>query len=89
MQQKKAQLIQRYNTAAVWQQYNPILLLGEIGIESDTGKAKFGDGVTAWNSLGYFINMQPSQPYAAGAGAIIDAHGALSTQLQYIDVEEV
>jgi hypothetical protein len=32
---------------------NQVLYAGEIGIESDTGKFKIGDGTTAWNSLGY------------------------------------
>lgn len=40
-------------TAAAWTAANPILLNGEIGLESDTHKIKLGDGVTAWNSLAY------------------------------------
>ena len=31
-------------TAAQWSAANPVLLAGEIGIESDTRKFKFGDG---------------------------------------------
>ena len=41
-------------TAADWVSANPVLLAREIGQETDTGKIKLGDGVTAWNSLGYF-----------------------------------
>ena len=41
-------------TAAEWTSTNPILLTGEIGIESDTKWSKVGDGSTAWNSLEYF-----------------------------------
>jgi hypothetical protein len=48
----------RNGTAAEWSSANPTLLSGEIGIESDTRKHKYGDGVTAWNSL----------PYAASSG---------------------
>ena len=44
----------RRDVAADWTANNPILLLGEPGIETDTGKLKFGDGVTAWSSLAYF-----------------------------------
>ena len=40
--------------AAKWTSNNTVLLDGEWGIESDTNKAKQGDGVTAWNSLPYF-----------------------------------
>ena len=32
---------------------NPTLGAGEIGIETDTGRIKIGDGSTAWNSLSY------------------------------------
>jgi len=44
---------QRRDTAANWTAENPTLLAGEIGIESDTGKIKIGNGSTAWASLGY------------------------------------
>ncbi len=42
-------------TASEWTAGNPILEPGEWGKETDTGKMKNGDGVTAWNSLGYSI----------------------------------
>lgn len=32
---------------------NPVLALGETGIETDTLLLKFGDGVRHWNSLPY------------------------------------
>lgn len=44
----------KQDPAADWTSRNPVLGQFEIGIESDTGKAKLGDGVTAWNSLSYF-----------------------------------
>ena len=43
----------RRKTAAGWTSSNEVLLQGEIGLETDTGKFKFGDGSTAWNSLAY------------------------------------
>jgi hypothetical protein len=43
----------RNGTAAQWTSANPTLAAGEVGIETDTKKQKFGDGTTAWNSLGY------------------------------------
>jgi hypothetical protein len=39
--------------ASSWSSINPILLEGEIGLETDTRKFKFGDGDNAWNSLKY------------------------------------
>lgn len=44
----------RRRTAASWASVNEVLYLGEIGLERDTGKFKFGDGVRPWNSLPYY-----------------------------------
>lgn len=43
----------RHGAAATWTGTNPTLLLGERGIETDTGFEKSGDSSTAWNSLPY------------------------------------
>lgn len=43
----------RRGTAAEWTTANPILAAGEMGIETDTRKFKFGDGTTPWNTLAY------------------------------------
>jgi hypothetical protein len=43
----------RNDTVANWTAADPVLLTGEVGVESDTGKFKIGDGSTAWTSLGY------------------------------------
>ena len=50
-----AKIIQiRRDTSTNWQTINPTLAQGELGYETDTGKLKIGDGVTAWNDLPYF-----------------------------------
>ena len=41
----------RRDTAANWLQANPILAAGEPGLETDTGKTKYGDGVTPYALL--------------------------------------
>lgn len=41
------------NTAAWFTSNNPVLGSRQIGKETDTGKEKHGDGVTAWNGLHY------------------------------------
>ncbi len=46
-------------TSAEWTAENPVLELGEWGKETDTSKMKNGDGVTAWNSLGYTVVVDP------------------------------
>ena len=48
---------QRRGTAAQWTGANPILAVGEIGFETDTGKFKIGDGTNHWDDLSYFQNM--------------------------------
>jgi hypothetical protein len=48
-----ASLQHKRGTAAALTAANPVLPVGEIGIETDTNKFKIGDGTTAWNSLSY------------------------------------
>lgn len=49
-----AQTIQlRRGTGTQWTTANPILAVGEIGLELDTSLHKIGDGSTAWNDLEY------------------------------------
>lgn len=49
----------RRGNASQWGTVNPILADGEQGLEKDTGRRKVGNGVTAWNALGY----EGTQPY--------------------------
>ncbi|WP_019152257.1 hyaluronate lyase N-terminal domain-containing protein [Alistipes senegalensis] len=68
----KGKFLPQYRTAAQWSAANPVLLAGEIGIESDTRKFKFGDGATAWNSLGYAGSGGDSAERLSGALEITD-----------------
>ena len=47
----------RRGTAAQWASANPVLTAGEMGLETDTRKFKFGTGSVQWNSLGYGIGV--------------------------------
>lgn len=40
-------------TEAAWMVKNPVLLPGEIGFNSATGRMKVGDGVSRWSELPY------------------------------------
>ena len=57
-QSVKARVANLYLTASEWASQNPVLNAGELGIESDTGKFKIGDGANTWNDLSY--NSQES-----------------------------
>lgn len=45
----------RRGTASQWTSANPVLDAGEMGVETDTQRSKFGDGTTAWASLTYTV----------------------------------
>jgi hypothetical protein len=62
-----AKMKQRTDSAANWTSDNPILLKGEMGVETDTGLCKFGDGSTAWNDLSYAYDK-----YGAAAAVVVN-----------------
>jgi hypothetical protein len=43
----------RNDTAANWTSANPILAVGELGLETDTGQYKIGNGVATWTARPY------------------------------------
>lgn len=54
---RKILISARRDTSSTWQSVNPILGNGEIAFETNSGKAKLGDGVTSWNSLRYLSDI--------------------------------
>jgi len=50
-----ARLRLRRDTASAWTAANPVLLLGEVGIETDTRNFKVGNGSSAWSALSYYL----------------------------------
>lgn len=45
---------------------NPVLAAGEIGIDTDSGEMKLGDGATAWNDLSAISNGATSSTVDGG-----------------------
>lgn len=43
----------RNDLAETWKTKNPVLLKGEMGVETDTRKIKIGDGKSTWTTLAY------------------------------------
>lgn len=77
----------RRGTAAAWTSANPVLSAGEMGIETDTQRSKFGNGSTAWNSLPYSVGDSSgigtidwtsvlNKPEVSVAGDDVDGGGA-------------
>ena len=54
MAETKMRIKIRRDVSTQWTSVNPLLLIGEQGYETDTGKMKVGDGSSRWNSLPYF-----------------------------------
>jgi hypothetical protein len=52
----------RRDTSANWEINNPVLLLAEMGYETDTNQAKFGNGIDPWNDLAYFAPVGDTGP---------------------------
>ena len=45
----------RRGTAAQWSSANPVLAAGEIGLETDTLRTKYGNGTSTWTALSYSV----------------------------------
>lgn len=56
----KGKFLPQYRTATQWSAADPVLLRGEIGVESDTRKFKFGNGVNHWTDLKYANEAYPA-----------------------------
>ena len=56
----------RRGLAANWTSSNPTLAEGELGLETDTGKFKVGNGVNQWTGL----------PYSSGVAGATGATGS-------------
>lgn len=101
MESRDTHIIYRYNTAANWQEANPILMQGEFGVEIEEDpnhpgqyinkqlQIKAGDGHTRWNSLGYIIVKadEPGPEYTIGDGLELLSNDRLSACLLYDIVE--
>lgn len=73
----------RRDTAANWTTANPVLAEGEVGIETDTRKQKFGDGSTAWNSLSYSNGDMKQNVLTAGSNIQINGDTISATNTTY------
>lgn len=47
-------MLQRRGTASQWTSADTVLAAGELGVETDTGQFKIGNGIATWTLLPYF-----------------------------------
>lgn len=73
-----ARICPRRDTAANFTSANPVLESGEMGRETDTGKVKFGDGTTAWNSLAYWTPATDAETVRDVIGAALVAGSGIT-----------
>lgn len=55
-------ILLRRDSSENWNDANPILLDGEPGYETDTGKMKIGNGSNSWSDLDYYGGTGPVGP---------------------------
>jgi hypothetical protein len=72
-----ARIVFRRDTATAWTTANPVLLNGELGLETDTRKLKIGDGASTWGSLAYYSTSGGG----GGGNTILSGSGAPSSGL--------
>jgi len=73
-------------TNAEWIAANPILVLGEFGLATDTGVLKLGDGTTHWNDLrGFRFSPIPE----VGSVLFVGADGTVQGAIDRIKFEDV
>jgi hypothetical protein len=63
----------RRDIAANWTANNPLLLNGEVGIETDTLKFKVGNGTQRWNAIEFYA-LKPGSPNGV---ATLDSSGKI------------
>ena len=77
--QIKTRILLRNDVATAWTTANPVLMKGEIGIETDTNKFKIGDGVKAWSALSYVgTQVEVTGEGEVITGASVSANGTLT-----------
>jgi len=59
----------RRGLAANWTSTNPTLAEGELGLETDTGKFKVGNGVNQWTGLSYSSGVAGATGATGSPGA--------------------
>ena len=88
--QLKTRILLRNDTATAWSTANPVLMKGEIGIETDTNKFKIGDGIKSWSALSYVgTQVEVSGTGEVITGASVGADGTLTLTRGHLKDEDI
>lgn len=71
----------RRDTKTNWLKYNPILLEGEVGYETDTHRQKIGDGVKTYSELEYISGVSNITQEMGNSETLAPSQKLLSEQL--------
>jgi hypothetical protein len=66
-------------TEAEWTAADPTLAAGQVGVETDTGKFKIGNGSDAWSALGYFAPAAAPAVFSPALAFTLDNPNAYDT----------
>ena len=67
----------RRDSSVNWATVNPVLSMGEPGLETDTNKLKVGNGITVWASLPYLVEI-PHELINGDYSLVLDASGNIT-----------
>lgn len=85
----------RRDTKANWLKYNPVLMEGEVGYETDTHHQKVGDGVSKYSELEYEVGVGnitqetgDSESLVMSQKAVTEKFTELGSNLRYVNSVE-
>jgi len=83
MATKLTRMQQRRGTEFQWEDANPILASGEVGLNTDNGFIKIGDGFSRWSELEYLIGPTGPKGDQGEQGAGVNWQGEYDPLVTY------
>ena len=76
----------RRDTKANWLKYNPVLMEGEVGYETDTHHQKVGDGVSTYSELEYEVGVGNITQETGDSESLVMSQKAVSEKFTELDI---
>ena len=77
----------RRDTKANWLKYNPVLMEGEVGYETDTHHQKVGDGVSTYSELEYEVGVGNITQETGDSESLVMSQKAVTKELTELGTE--